>query len=123
MRILFICTSNADRSPALEKYFRQHYPKHEYASAGINHYHCKKKGTHHLTKDDIFNSDLVVFCEKVHLNVVSTKPYEWNVYVNNFHGKYTVLQLGKYEKGNVNEDYLKRAEEKLKSFFEKVMPQ
>lgn len=121
MNILFICTSNEDRSPALEKYFREHYPKHGYKSAGINKYHSESKGNHYLTKDDIFGSDLVVFCEKVHKNVVMKKAteYEYSVYLNNYQGKELILALGKYEKGNINEDYLKRAEEKLKQYLVK----
>lgn len=33
MNILFLCTSNKDRSPALEKHFREKYPMHKYRSA------------------------------------------------------------------------------------------
>ena len=43
MNILFICTSNNDRSPALEKYYREKYPEHKYKRAGINKYFTTKK--------------------------------------------------------------------------------
>lgn len=45
MNILFICTSNKDRSPALQEYFSIIYPQHAFKSAGVNKYFTKKHGT------------------------------------------------------------------------------
>ena len=49
MKVVFICTSNKDRSPALEKYFKKVYPQHTFSSAGVNQYFCGKKDTKYLT--------------------------------------------------------------------------
>lgn len=66
MNILFVCTSNKDRSPALETHFRVNHPKHEYRSAGINSWFTKKHGTHHVTSDDIRWADAIIYAEDIH---------------------------------------------------------
>jgi len=71
MNVLFICTSNKDRSPALEKYFKFMYPKHEYRSAGVNKYFCEKKSTHYVTYNDLYVwADLIVCAEKIHIEIL-----------------------------------------------------
>ena len=70
MNVLFVCTSNKDRSPALVEYFKAAYPIHEYRSAGLNKYLCCKKHlTHYLSADDIEWANLVVFGEKIHVDI------------------------------------------------------
>lgn len=71
MKILFVCTSNKDRSPALEKYFTDNYPEHEFKSAGVNKYFTGKHGTHYLTVEDILWADLLVTAERVHLDIIA----------------------------------------------------
>jgi predicted protein tyrosine phosphatase len=111
MKVLFICTSNKDRSPALERYFRENYPQHEYRSAGVNRYFCKKHGTHYLTQEDWEWSELRVFAEKHHIDIAMRDFWE-----KAMAGKYIkILSLGEYKEGCIGEDYLVRAEELLKS--------
>lgn len=109
-KFIFICTSNADRSPSMEKYFRENYPQHEYRSAGINQYHTSKKGTHYITQEDINWADFVVYAEDIH----HTKVLERMIIPPA--QAFIILNCGEYEKGSVNEDYIKRAESKLKSY-------
>jgi predicted protein tyrosine phosphatase len=109
MKVLFICTSNKDRSPALERYFRENYPQHEYRSAGVNRYFCWKRGTHYLTVEDIGWADLFVFAEDCHHKVAVRDFWE-----EALAGKYIeILSLGEYSEGCLGEDYLVRAEELL----------
>lgn len=109
MKILFICTSNSDRSIALAEYFSVNYPNHEYRSAGINKYFTGKKGTHYLTQEDIEWADLVVFAEQIHSFITFNK-------FTVLHKDRTTLSLGEYKQGNIAEDYLTRAEEHLKRY-------
>lgn len=133
MKILFICTSNRDRSPSLEKYFRAVYPQHKYRSAGINKYFCGEKKTHYLIQEDVDWADLIVFAENIHLQVTA-KHYGFfarcysddkvvaisgdanhpNSSVMPDTPKYLfVLNCGNYLKGALHDDYLTCAEQKL----------
>ncbi len=109
MTILFVCTSQKDRSPCLERHFRKKFPLHEYRSAGINKYHTTKKGTHYITQEDIDWADLIVYAEDIHRKVVG----------ENFTlaGKHemicAILNCGSYTRGSVGEEYLSCAESKL----------
>lgn len=130
MHCLFICTSNADRSVALEKHFQVKYLHHDFRSAGINKYHTSKKGTHLLTTEDLNWADLLVFAEEVHFNKVIglevVQPCLYNHDLIEFSGAkfdfeqknrtYVILKLGKYEKGNINQEYLSKAESILKRY-------
>ena len=132
-RTLFVCTSNFDRSPALEKYFSDNYPQHEFRSAGINKYFCGHKGTHLIDMDDLRWANIIVWCEDIHFRIVSERFDLWRENTGNNRGtlfytdhdsrfykdeKYyfqeVTLNLGTYEQGCIGEDYLTRAEEKLK---------
>lgn len=108
-KILFVCTSNADRSPALEKYFSEKYQIHQYRSAGINKYHTSKKGNHYLTMDDIKWADIIVCAEQIHLDIITRDFNDENFLFI----KALVLNCGEYVKGNVSMEYLKCAEEKI----------
>jgi hypothetical protein len=130
MRVLFVCTSNKDRSPALEKHFKEKYPlnqlniwdqknnmklhrQNEYISAGINKYFCKKKNTKYIHFIDAFFCDLIVFAEEIHKVVFfKTMSDAFNPKTT----KFLVLGLGSYEKGNITNDYLTRAEIKIIDF-------
>lgn len=125
-RIIFICTSNKDRSPALEKYFSAVYPQHEYRSAGINKYFCTTKGTHYLMQEDLDWADLVVFAEDIHCEVTKKNfSLGKHIKIGEKIGKhhlppiilsYVILNCGEYAQGCVNDDYLTKAEEKLKTY-------
>lgn len=111
MRILFICTSNKDRSPALEEYFKIVYPENKYRSAGVNKYFTTKKGTHYLTAEDIEWAELIVYAEDIHYALMS-RDFP-NVEIGN--RERIVLRLGEYKQGQVGEDYLLKAEIILKN--------
>lgn len=135
MNILFVCTSNKDRSPALEKYFSDNYPEHTFKSAGINKYFCEKKGTHYLDLSDLKYADMIVYCEPIHASRtheilgdkdntiikltfpssdemgVEHKTEGWKKRI-----KEKTLSLGNYQQGCIAEDYLMRAEQSLKLY-------
>jgi len=108
LRILFVCTSNKDRSPALEKYFSKAYKGFECRSAGINRYFCKKKGTHLIEWQDLIWANLVVYAEDIHKRrtieliapSIIPKPH-------------VVLNCGEYKQGHIGEDYIAKAEDKI----------
>lgn len=108
MNVLFICTSNKYRSPALEKYFKARYPEHSYKSGGINWYFTHKYDTHYPYQKDFDEADLVVFAEKIHYTITQEK-------FKPFKARTIVLRLGEYKEGHVGEDYLTAAEEMIGS--------
>lgn len=110
-KVLFVCTSNKDRSPALEKYFRELYPHNDYSSAGINEYFCKKKGTKYITAYAIAKADILVFAEDVHF-IVTAKNFTES-FNNNGYKQIICLNLGDYEQGNINDKYLLHADLKV----------
>src|SRR3990167_3615231 len=138
-KVIFICTSNKDRSPALEKYFSAVYPQHEYRSAGINKYFTSQK--YYLKQEDLDWADLVVFAEDMHYlvtmkNFSLSKHIKFGEKIGKSHippmiFSYTILNCGEYkreissiEESRANEgglylvrdldgDYLTKAEEKL----------
>ena len=112
MKILFVCTSNKDRSPALEAYFSEVYPDHQYRSAGVNKYFTGKHGTHYLTVNDIGWADIIAYAEDVHYNVVCDTFTETNVQFKDC----LVLGLGEYQEGQVGEDYLMAADQKMSAY-------
>ena len=111
MNVLFICTSNKDRSPALEKYFRDKYPSNEYNSAGVNKYFCSKEGTTYLSEQMLNDADVIVFAEDIHEKIVIRDFGSYLLY--NREKEIVCLNLGDYEKGNVSQQYLHFAEKTL----------
>lgn len=107
-KILFICTSNKDRSPALEKYFNEAYEGFECKSAGINQYFCGKKGTHYVTFEDLLWANFVVYAEDIHKR--RTKEI---IEPNVVSRPSIVLKCGEYKQGCVGDDYIMIAEEKI----------
>jgi len=112
MNILFICTSNKDRSPALVDYFKDNYPEHSYRSAGVNKYFTAKKGTHYLTCEDIKWADLIVYAEDIHYIVADRDFYDSQAEVKDN----ITLGLGEYKQGQIGEDYLLKADLKLREY-------
>ena len=135
MNILFICTSNKDRSPALEAYFRDNYPQHEFRSAGINKYFCEKKGTHYITMEDLEWVDsklgFMVFCEQIHFDVFFklfpahnlTQPETYYKFIprgektHELKIPYIILGFGEYLQGFVLDDSMVKAEIKINKRF------
>ena len=137
MNVLFVCTSNKDRSPALVEYFKATYPTHEYRSAGLNKYLCCKKHlTHYLSADDIEWADIVVFCEKIHVEVYhrdfTTSPYiEVTDEREDSYGvltsrtgegtgkRWMVLDAGQYQAGTaLADDFVLKVDFKVKRFID-----
>jgi predicted protein tyrosine phosphatase len=111
MNILFVCTSNKDRSPALENHFRAILPKHQYRSAGINRYHTRRKNTRYLEKADIEWANFVVFAEPIH-EKITVERFPNDI----IHS--TTLVLGDYSSEKIGE-YVKEAEKLLFNFLDK----
>ena len=112
LKVLFICTSNQDRSVSLENYFRDNYPQHDYRSAGVNKYFTSKKGTHYLTAEDIEWAELIVYAEEIHYVVANRDFTATGVWLKDSLN----LNLGEYKQGQIGEDYLLKAESKLKNY-------
>lgn len=125
LKILFLCTSNKDRSPALAGFFKNTFPDHEYRSAGLNKYFCEQKKTHYLTEADVKWCDLIFFAEQVHYDIF-VRDFDKLVntgyiyeYAQNAHFEkklapwrkgWRILNCGHYEQGCVNDDYLAKAD-------------
>lgn len=138
LKVLILCTSNKDRSPAVEKYLREIYPNSEFRSAGVNNYFCTKKGTHLITRDDLAWCNFILFAEDIHLRVLQREmavhpsdifkdeKFRFKIlttYGNNDkdvrfldHNKkhykcYAVINGGEYVQNNINDDYVLHAED------------
>jgi len=112
MKILFVCTSNKDRSPALAQYFSEKYPAMEFKSAGINKYFTEHHNTHLVNSADVLWADYLVAAEMVHATYLITR------FKSELEGKrisVVVLDLGQF---NESEKlvYLKQADEALTKF-------
>ena len=126
MRLLFICSSNKDRSPALVEYFSKAYPEHEYRSAGVNKYFCLERHiTHYLTREDIEWADVVVFCEQVQKDIYNRDFKAVGFFAlcdkegSGFfefreERKWMILGAGQYHLGS--DDYLTQADFNLRKF-------
>lgn len=67
MNILFLCTSNLNRSKTCENYFRKKYPVHQYKSAGLSYKNCAKFDTTICTHDLLYWADLIYVFEDMHI--------------------------------------------------------
>ncbi len=134
-KILIVCTSNKDRSPALADYFEKAHPKNQYRSRGVNEYFCKKNGTTLISTMDLRWAEYLVFCEMVHYSVVynkfegvATRVFESkraDAIGPSFNGgkmtfpdidgekNFVILSCGDYRSGPLGEDYIARAEQIL----------
>lgn len=122
-KILFICASNKDRSPNLEKYFRNVHSEHEYKSCGVNKYFTSQHGTTYIAKELLDWADIWVFAENVHFNrtlaLFSDEIYAdytglkvgitWN---KKRLQPYLILNCGEYSE-NTMEDYITKSEIKV----------
>lgn len=106
-KVIFICTSGKDRSPALVEYFKATRPENEYRSAGVNKYFTLKNETHYLTIDDLAWADTVIFCEQIH-KIIVERDFQVSLVSSPL-----VLSLGEYKHGQVGEDYVVKAEIKI----------
>ncbi len=111
MKILFVCAANRDRSPALEKHFKEYLPQHEYKSAGVSQWRTSKFRTHYLTSEDINWSDLIVYAENVHIDI-AIKKFGISIISSRLN---IPLNLGEYRKDELNSDYILKAVNKVQA--------
>lgn len=125
--ILFVCTSCKDRSPALVQYFSATAPNNYYRCAGVNKYFCTQKGTHYLTEEDVEWADTIVFAEPVHKEIFNRDfPKYKAICVGDsyrilnklptalLYCQWIILSCGEYTQGAVGDDYLMKADLKIK---------
>lgn len=70
MKILFLCTSNVNRSRTAEEYFRSECPENEYRSAGLSEKYCKKYNSTLCTEQLLLWADKVYVMEQAHIDRV-----------------------------------------------------
>lgn len=125
--ILFVCTSNKDRSPALEKYFKiiendsMCFEGSNFRSAGVNKYFTAKHGTKLITLEDIAWANCIVYAEEIHKEITHRMfPEHINSWAQQH--RYSLkkeLILGpdcgefKPDANGFDEAYLTKAEQKL----------
>ena len=121
--ILFICTSNKDRSPALENYFKAladtkqsgGYEYAEYKSAGVNRHFTQRHHTTLVSKELIEWANVIVYAEDVHYKLVRNLFPQYtgtpaSMKLDN--KKEIVLNIGDYrpkQEGWLDEEYLTKA--------------
>lgn len=121
MKFLYVCSSNKDRSPALEKYIGMNNDQHEHCSVGVNKYFCDTHSTSFITKEHLKWADVIVCMEYIHFkrikelfNIDETMP-GWEK-----RKVFVVLNNGEYTPNTSSaEDWLMRAEDKI-SYYLKI---
>lgn len=67
MNILFLCTSNLNRSKTAEEHFAEKDPLRVYRSAGLSEKECKRNNTTLCSEELLEWSDVVFVMEKEHV--------------------------------------------------------
>lgn len=62
-----MCTSNLHRSKTAHDYFAEKLPQHEFKSAGIDEFNCKKYGSTPCTAELLGWSDLIFAMQDQHV--------------------------------------------------------
>lgn len=68
MKVLFLCTSNINRSKTCEDYFRKFKPRHEYKSAGLSYKNCERYGSIICTHELLSWADMIFVFEQMHID-------------------------------------------------------
>lgn len=118
MNVLFICTSNKDRSPALEKYFTANYPHHNFKSAGVNKYFTTLRETHYLDKYDLIWADYFVFAEDIHEEIARRDFPEFDDLCKPEDFKRKGIKVLNITIFQSMDDYIIEAESMLRNFLE-----
>lgn len=71
MNILFLCTSNLNRSRTAEHFFRSTCTAHQYKSAGLSQKYCLKHGTTLCTIELLAWADRVFVMEDMHVQRIA----------------------------------------------------
>lgn len=67
MNILFLCTSNVNRSKTAEKHFATKEPHIHFRSAGLSKKECQRKGTTLCTEEMLIWADIIFVMETEHI--------------------------------------------------------
>jgi predicted protein tyrosine phosphatase len=67
MNILFLCTSNLNRSKTCEVYFREHMSAHDYQSGGLSYKNCERFNTRICTHELLEWADIIFVFEQMHI--------------------------------------------------------
>lgn len=70
MKILFLCTSNIQRSITAEDYFRSVFAANEYKSAGLSYKYCSYFGSTFCTDELLEWADKVFVMEEMHIQLI-----------------------------------------------------
>ena len=68
MNVLFLCTSNVNRSKTCEDYFRQVNPAHNYKSAGLSYKNCERFNSTICTHELLLWADVIYVFEDMHID-------------------------------------------------------
>lgn len=68
MNVLFLCTSNVNRSKTCEDYFRQVNPAHNYKSAGLSYKNCERFNSTICTHELLLWADIIYVFEQMHID-------------------------------------------------------
>lgn len=71
MNILFLCTSNLNRSRTAEDFFRSTCAAHQYKSAGLSQKYCQKHGTTLCTIELLAWADKIFAMEDMHVQRIA----------------------------------------------------
>lgn len=121
MNFLFVCSSNKDRSPALEKYIELTHKQHSHQSAGVNQFFCEKHNTKFVTKANIEWADVIVCMEFIHYKRIK-ELFNLDEEMPDWPKKkvFIVLNNGEYKPDTSSgEDWLMRAEDRI-SYYLKI---
>lgn len=71
INILFVCSSNIQRSITAENYFSKRHPKISFKSAGTNLKNCKKNNTVGLSEELLDWSTITFVMEEKHKDIIN----------------------------------------------------
>lgn len=71
MKLLFLCSSNINRSRTAETLFREKFPEYEIRSAGLNEKSCRDNGTTFATEAMLEAADRVFVMEEKHIGWIT----------------------------------------------------
>lgn len=71
MNILFLCTSNLNRSRTAEDFFRSTCASHQYKSAGLSQKYCQKHGTTLCTTELLNWAHKIFVMEDMHVQRIA----------------------------------------------------
>lgn len=71
MHIVFLCTSNVNRSRTAEDIFRAKFPEYEFCSAGLSEKYCTRNDTTLCTIEMLSWADKVFVNEQLHIERIT----------------------------------------------------